>query len=96
MNTEERLTRLEGIVEKLANNMTTFIQSATEFNATTTSAIGTLSQAVGTMSQAIGTISQAIGKLADRQAETEAALRSLTESIDRFIRGQGPKDGHEK
>jgi hypothetical protein len=82
MTVEERVTRLEGVVEKLALNTTAFIQSATGFNATVTSAIGTLSQAIGT--------------LAERQAQTEAALRSLTETIDRFVRGQGPKDGHEK
>jgi flavorubredoxin len=46
MTIEDRLTRLEGIVEKLATNTTAFIQSATEFNATVTSGIDTLSQVV--------------------------------------------------
>ena len=46
MRTEERLTRLEGMMEKMATETTAFIKAATEFNGTVTSAIGTMSQAI--------------------------------------------------
>jgi len=78
MTIEDRLTRLEGIVEKLATNTTAFIQSATEFNATVTSAIDTLSQAI------------------QSQGATIHRLDEMVTRFDEWLRGQGPRDGHEK
>jgi len=78
MTIEDRLTRLEGIVEKLATNTTAFIQSATEFNATVTSAIDTLSQAI------------------QSQSATIHRLDEMVTRFDEWLRGQGPRDGHEK
>jgi hypothetical protein len=78
MTTEERFTRLEGMVEKMATDMSAFVRSATECNATVTTAIASLSEAV--QSQGV-------------------AIRRLEEMVTRFdewLRGQGPRDGHER
>ena len=44
MTIEKRLSRLEGIVERLATHTTSFIQAASEFNATVTAALQTHSE----------------------------------------------------
>ena len=46
MTIEQRLSRLEGIVERLATHTSAFIKAATEFNVTVTSALQTHSEEI--------------------------------------------------
>jgi hypothetical protein len=53
MTIEKRLSRLEGIVERLANHTTAFIRAASEFNATVTAALQTHSEEIHRHSEEI-------------------------------------------
>ena len=85
MTTDERLSRLEGIFEKLATETTTFIHAGTVSNSTVTSAIGTLSQTIQSIRQAIQSQGAAIHR-----------LDQMVTRFDEWRRGQGPSDGHER
>ena len=53
MTVEQRFSRLEGIVERLATNTNAFIQAAIEFNATATAALKTHSEEIHRHSEEI-------------------------------------------
>jgi hypothetical protein len=71
MTVNERLTRLEGVVERLALTTAAFIKSATEFQNDVT-------------------------RILKAHDESIRRLDAMVTRFDKWLRGQGPSNGHKR
>jgi hypothetical protein len=106
MTMEERTDRLEGVVDRVATEMANFIRGQTEMNATVTRALTTLTQPLAAIvddvrlhSSGIRRHDEALAAIAEDVRLQSTRIQRLDDMIARFdawLRGQGPKNGHEK
>ncbi len=82
-NHEDRLDRVEAVLEKLTDGHVRLVESHQR-----------MVESHQGMIESHQSLIESHQNLASRQAQTEAALQSLIEQIDRFLRGQ-QRNGHD-
>ena len=85
ISTEQRLTRLEGVVERLAATTAGFIKSATEFQ-------NDVTRILKAHDESIHELRASVRELRENVYE----LRQMVSRFDQWLRGQGPTKGREK
>jgi len=79
---------------EILNRLELVVERNTQAIAQNSEAIAQNSEAIAQNSEAIARNSDAIAKLADGFFLLQAALKGLTETVDRFIRGLGTDGNH--
>ena len=85
MTADQRLTRLEGVVERLAMTTSGFVKTATEFHADVT-----------TLLNGQARILQAHEGAIQRHEATIQRLDAMVTRFDEWLRGQGATNGRGK